>query len=42
MLDHMGLLDYGCGLSYLDDIIIWSDSIEEHMKHLCLVLEALQ
>uniref|UniRef100_A0A0W0FPY8 Putative reverse transcriptase-RNase H-integrase n=1 Tax=Moniliophthora roreri TaxID=221103 RepID=A0A0W0FPY8_MONRR len=27
---------------YLDDIIIWSDSFEEHERHLCLILEALR
>jgi len=27
---------------YLDDIIIWSQSVAEHTKHICLVLEALK
>ncbi|KAJ2936688.1 hypothetical protein H1R20_g395, partial [Candolleomyces eurysporus] len=27
---------------YLDDIIIWSDSVEEHLRHVRLVLEALR
>ena len=26
---------------YLDDIVIWSDSLEEHKKNVTLVLEAL-
>ena len=29
------------GVVYLDDIIIWSDSLEEHEKNVTLVLEAL-
>jgi len=27
---------------YLDDIIIWSDSLQQHEEHICLVLEALR
>ena len=27
---------------YLDDIVIWSDTVEQHTKHICLVLEALR
>jgi hypothetical protein len=27
---------------YLDDIIIWSDTVEEHVKHLRMVLETLR
>ncbi|KAJ2935130.1 hypothetical protein H1R20_g1983, partial [Candolleomyces eurysporus] len=27
---------------YLDDIIIWSDTVEEHLRHVRLVLEALR
>src|SRR6202453_2426071 len=26
---------------YLDDIVIWSDTVEQHTQHICLVLEAL-
>jgi uncharacterized protein YcgI (DUF1989 family) len=26
---------------YLDDIVIWSDSIEEHHHNTCIILEAL-
>lgn len=26
---------------YLDDIVIWSDSIKEHITHVCEVMEAL-
>ena len=27
---------------YLDDIVIWSQTVAEHTKHICMVLEALQ
>ena len=27
---------------YLDDIVIWSDTIEQHMKHIRMVLVALR
>lgn len=36
-----GLIGKICHV-YLDDIIIWSDSIEQHKKNLCLVLSALK
>jgi hypothetical protein len=27
---------------YLDDIVIWSDTVEQHTEHICLVLQALR
>ena len=27
---------------YLDDIVIWSNTVEQHTHHICLVLEALR
>jgi hypothetical protein len=27
---------------YLDDIVIWSDTVEQHTEHICMVLAALR
>lgn len=27
---------------YLDDIVIWSDSLKEHIENVCLIMQALQ
>jgi hypothetical protein len=34
-------LDIFC-IAYLDDILIYSDSMEEHRKHVCMVLRWLR
>jgi hypothetical protein len=36
-----GLIGKFCHI-YLDDIVIWSDTLEEHTAHICEVLEALR
>ena len=37
----LGGLKHMCAISYIDDIIVFSDSEEEHLKHLDLVFKAL-
>jgi len=31
-----------CASAYLDDVLIFSDSLEEHVEHVCRVLSKLR
>ena len=42
MNEVLGDLKFKCCLVYLDDIIIYSDNAEDHVKHVELVLERLR
>lgn len=40
LVDHiLGNLKWKCAIAYLDDIIIFSDTLEEHLEHIAAFLE---